>query len=419
VGLTTPVAFYSVMFWEHMPATASILLAIFLVMKGMRIGNRVSFVLAGLAGAIAFAMRTELVFILVGLGITLLFFRWRGGVIFGFSFFFFCIPILYINNRIFGHPITPHLGTFLTQSNFALISNYGLKSFAYFLFNPPVVWTYPIGNISLVLGTVSFIFGVSLAFVRKYRVFMLIGLLGLLILCTRILFSDYGYRSLQGFVLCAPYIMFLPLFFDNWNARKKEFFTWFTLITSILFGAVYIYRAWIGAGGLQWGPRYLLTFYPIFTIMAVVGLEQVIHITRPAIKISFLVGALFAFLIGFGFQVRGYLSVNEVLHFYADSESFLTDLSDHPVVTRYCDPALIYAGKYWEQHIFNATWTGLEAWIDHARSEKIRTFYVINLDICTSKPLHLVQENRLLNPSGLSINRYSFPDYVPDRIPIP
>jgi hypothetical protein len=122
---------------------------------------------------------------------------------------------------------------------------------------------------------------------------------------------------------------------------------------------------------------------------------------------------------GLGFQIRGVLSVNDVLTYYETSEPGLARLSDIPVVTRYCDPALIMAGKYWEQDIFSATWTGLDAWINHARELEIPAFYVITMDICSSMPLDKVYQNRLTNPTGITANIYQYPDYQPIAVDIP
>jgi hypothetical protein len=418
VGFTTPVAFYSVMFWEHMPATAVTLLSLYLVMIAKRLNRYAHLAAAGLMGAIAFSMRTELIFFLIVLGLVLLIFEWRKGVVFGASFLIFCLPFFYINSKIFGHPINVHLGSFATASNFALFSNFGIAFLAYFLFNPPAFGTYPLGEASLALGTAGFLLALGFAFIKRYRIFLFFGLAALLLICTRVLFSSYGYKSLQGFLLCAPFLVFFPFYFDGWEQRRKNLFTWFILFSMILYAVVYLYKAWVGAGGLQWGTRYLLVFYPLITIMVLVGLsDQWVKLSNRMMA-GLIVGCLLSFLVGLGFQVRGLRSVIEVMRYYEASRPGLSLLSDRPVVTRFCDPALIMEGKYWEQRIFSATWTGVDAWTEHAKVVGIPSFYVISLDICTSKPLHLVREDRIKNPYGLTVNLYSAPEYFPKNYPI-
>jgi hypothetical protein len=72
------------------------------------------------------------------------------------------------------------------------------------------------------------------------------------------------------------------------------------------------------------------------------------------------------------------------------------------------------AGKYWSQPIFSTTWTGMEAWIDNARRMKIDSFYVLNLDTCSSEPLNIIAQNHLTNPTGVIATLYRAPDYKPE-----
>lgn len=414
IGVATPIAFYSVMFWEHTLAVAAALLSVSFVLRWRSTRSATNLVWGGLTGAFAFALRTEVIFILVSLGIILLFYDWRKGIVFGLSFVICSLPFFYLNYRIFGHPINVHLGTFATANNFALFSKFGASFLAYFLFNPPVVWTYHLGAISLAVGTSGFLVAFLGAFLKQYRWVMFLGLAALLFICVRVLISSYGYRSLQGFVLDAPYIALVPLYFSSWKEKSRAFFTQFVLISIVVYGAAYLYKAWIGAGGLQWGTRYLLVFYPLFTILIVIGIADQWKALSRTLQKGVLVGAILSFLVGFGYQVRGAISVLEVMRFYEAAKPGLALLSDRPVVTSYCDPALIMDGKYWNQKIFSVTWTGLEAWIEHAKKMKIPAFYVVSLDICTPSPLHVVRENRTKNPYGLSVVLYSSPDYRPE-----
>jgi hypothetical protein len=416
-GFTTPVLFYSTMFWEHTPAVAAALVSVLCLLRYPKWKGYLP--LSAFFCALAFSFRTEIVFFFIGAGLWLLIKNWRIGFQFGVWFLLLCIPILALNWHILGHPITQQLGGIVEGGNFNLFSNFGFLFLAYFFFNPPVVWTFPFGMASLWVGTGGTLAALFLPFMPRLRLIFLLGLAGLLVVSFRLLVSDYGYRSLQGLIVVSPHIVFASWYFLFWEKIKKSDFTYYFLFGFMIYLVVYLYKAWIGAGGLQWGPRYLLVFYPLFTIMTVVGLDDLWCSLRPAIKAIEFAGFVAAALIGLGFEARGLVSVMEVMSYYRTAEPAIQELSDRPLVTFYCDPAWLMEGKYWDQPLFSVTRPGIEAWIDHAKTANINSFYLLELDICTSHPLNYVREYRQSNPSGVRATLYEAPDFTPQPYPLP
>ena len=415
-GIATPILFYSTMFWEHSMAVAAALFSIYFCYFGQIRQKTLPFVFSGIAGAAAFALRTEMIFVLMGIGLVQLWVNWRRAVLYGLCFFFFCLPVFYINWRTIGHPLNVQLNNLTQTTDFAFLTN-GLKAVPYFIFHVPKPWTYPMGKVSMVVGSLGFLAALFMPFMKKIRIILLAGFFVFLIVSWRILISDFGYKSIHGFAALAPHTALFTWFFLNWKTRKTNILNWHFLVSGLIFGIVFIYKAWIGAGGMQWGTRYLLVFYPILAIMFVVGIYDYFSEMNRWTRIFLGTAIIWAVAIGIGYQIRGLQTVLRVMQYYQESAAGLDQLKDRPVITSYCDPALIYDGRYWDQTIFSVTWQGLEAWIDHAKKMNIPSFYVIRLDICSSDPLHIVAKNRQTSQFGLDVSVYEAPDYR--RVPYP
>ena len=417
-GLATPILFYSTMFWEHTLAVAAAMLTLYLCLRGQASPNKIPFILAGFSGAVAIALRTEMVFILISIGLVQLFVDWRKAVVYGLSFMLFLVPVSIINWKTIGHPLNVQID-YLTQAKEFVLLKIGLKVIPYFLFHVPKPWTYPMGKLSMVVGSLGFLAALLMPFFKRFRIILLMGFYAFLVINWRILVSGFGYKSIHGFAGITPHIALFSWFFLNWKIKKTQIFNWFVIMSGIVFGIVFLYKAWVGAGGMQWGTRYLLVFYPILTILFMVGITE--HFSKMNLGTRIVLGlaVVAAVGIGVGYQIRGLQTVSKVMNYYQASEVGLDRLKDRPVVTSYCDPALIYDGKYWNQAFFSVTWKGLDSWIEYARKKNIPSFYTIRLDICTSVPLHIVEKNRQENLYGLDVFLYEAPDYRPVPYHIP
>jgi len=410
-GLATPIAFYSTMFWEHTLTTCGAMAATYFLLRGQYTNDQRWYYFAGISAALAVFFRVEVILLLAGFGVVLLIKNWRNGLRFGFSTLVVLAPLIFVHAQITGSAFTPVLASVTAGKSFQVSEAYGSKFLAYFLYNPPAVWTLSIPDVLVVVGTLGFLIFVIGTIFKPMHWIGIIGATLTLITPVWILVNPSGYRSLQGLITAGPCILFSIWLFirrENWQSSQLPGMLAAGLVLTML---GYLYKSWVGAGGLQWGPRYLLSFYPILVVAGLVGLHSIWDQFSKTRKNIIIVLYLFAIFIGLGFQVRGALTVRTIQEYYQQSESAFREFSDRPVVTAWCDIVYLLPNLYWEQQFVSTTRSGLNRWAEHAKETGIDQFYVAKLDLCSADFLDVVAQNRKTNPTGLTILSYKTADY--------
>jgi hypothetical protein len=110
--------------------------------------------------------------------------------------------------------------------------------------------------------------------------------------------------------------------------------------------------------------------------------------------------------IGLGYQARGAQGATQLLGYYATSRQAIEALLPGPIATRCTWLTMVMPDLYWTGSVFAVTGPEQQAaWTGAARRAGLRSFYVLDMDACTTTPLDQVADARADNPSGLAVQR--------------
>jgi multisubunit Na+/H+ antiporter MnhB subunit len=135
------------------------------------------------------------------------------------------------------------------------------------------------------------------------------------------LFTPTAYRSAHGLLFTTPWALLgLCRIPDLWRIKNPRLQTICLTLVVGLVGyalAMLVLRASSPHGGLEWGARFALSFYPLLAIAAcweaqgLVNVEAWAHIPRSLFSrsSSFLLAAFI--LLGIAFQARGLITIHD------------------------------------------------------------------------------------------------------------
>jgi hypothetical protein len=406
-GIATPVAFYSTLFWEHTPAAALLLGAFSAVLYGLKRAQARWLALAGVLGAGAVFLRPEIVGLLIGVGAVLLMLRWRAALQFGAAFVAACIPWLLFNQHVMGGILGRQWAsgpTSLGGFAFSGLTQAGPLFAPYLLFNTPRIGAYALPEWALYLGTALVALACLLPLIPRLRPLLLPVYAGLIALTGWVLFAPQQYRSLHGFVLAAPHVVFAAWLYASRRSRRSTPFPALLLGALIAFIVGLVVRAWLAAGGLQWGPRYMLPLYPLLVSAAVAGLAWAWAGKEGRLRTGMLALYLAAVAIGAGFALRGMVSATQTMRYYRQTEAAMQQEPAGVYVTRCTWMPMVIPSLYWEGDIFIVQDDAqLADWVQRARAVGVGPARSLHLDICNTDGLEVVAERRAANPSGLTL----------------
>jgi hypothetical protein len=402
----TPVLFYSTTFWEHAPAAALLLGAIWLALRAQRTRQAGWLIVAGVLASWSTLLRTEDAALVAGLGLALLLWRWRWGLAFGATYAVACLPWLLANWVLMGNIFSRQWQALMGAPALSGVTSAPWLFISYLLFNAPLVGAFDLGPVALSVGASLTLIGVCAVFIERLRWAVAAAYLGLAILCGSVLLEPSGYRSVHGFLLIAPGVVAGAWLLARRSTWERSLAPAILLGGVAIFGAVFVARAWLAAGGLQWGPRYLLALYPLLVAAAVAGLG--LSWSAMPGRLRWAVGAAYALLtlVGFGFQVRGALEANQLLSYYAASRQAVERLLPGPIATNCTWLAMVAPDLYWSGAVFTVEGPqALAAWKSAAWRAGQRFYYSVEMDACSITPLDQVAKGRQANPSGLVVQR--------------
>ena len=387
-GLATPVLVYSTLFWEHTPSLALFLAAFWLILRAVDDGQTRGIVLAGVLASLAIWLRTEVGVFFLGMGLALLLLKkWKLLLRLAAGVAPVTLAWLFVNWFIMGNPISRQIETLTSYDNFLVLNQMGLKFLGTILYNAPASNAFSLSNNWLLLGSGLALLALAAPFLGRLRWLGLAGYAGTAFICAWGLFSPEGYKLVSGLVLVAPFVLF-----STWGAAGRDSwrssrFALLAVLSSLLFAAVYVARAWAQAGGLQWGPRYLLVIFPLAVIAGVTGLARALPGLSAVFRRAVLGLALVSLLLGAGFEVRGLTTIHVMKQYYQQSEQALLNLDPLPIVTNWCFFANIVPDLYWQRPMVNIAAGQIDDWKAHARQVGLKSFYVASVDLCAATPL--------------------------------
>ncbi len=406
-GLATPVAFYATRFWEHTLSTAGVLGALLGMLDADEHGRIRSAVLAGISGSLAVFFRPDAAFLLIGFGAVLLVRRPRPALFAALSAGATALPWMALNLWTTGHPLGPTFGQLVEAESLSGWQNAGLKLLAYAFFNPPRVDGFIFPRWALWTASLSLLAGAVLAFFPRLR-WLSLSAFGVVIgVCGWVAFQPTWYQAVHGAVLAAPQVLFGLYYLLRKPAWKQSAFPAMLTASLLVYGVVYLWRAWVGAGGLQWGPRYLLSFYPLLVVAA--GLElHTLSLSAnqrlfKAVRWMFVV----ACLVGLSISIRGLVTARTLTSYYARSLPVLTSIRDHPVVMASKAFAMDVPDLYFQGNMLSTGGdeTTHERVLSRFREMGIQQYYSLSVLVDDNAPLEVIAERLKAHPEGVVLTR--------------
>jgi hypothetical protein len=408
-GLATPILFYSTMFWEHTPSVALILAAFWIVLQNMDRGEHRWMILAGILASFSVYLRTELGTIVIALGIGMLWLRsWKSLFRFSAGLIPTTLGWFLLNWLIMGHPISRQFNTFVGMDSFIGIETAGLKFLGYLLFNAPAANGFNLSELWLGIGCVLTFIALLAPLLGRWWWLTIPAYLGVIGICSWGLFSPIEYKLVSGAVLVMPFLLFTSWGLIGKKLWRSSYFPLLFTLSAAILGIVYLNRAWIQAGGVQWGPRYLLGMFPLAVVASVSGIFWV-NVNWSRLSRGFLIAMVaLSLLVSIGFEVRGIKTSRMMIQYYKQSAETLLQLEPLPIVTHWCFFANIAPDVYWRQPMVNIKPGPIDEWKAYATSINLKSFYLVSVDLCNSS-LDEVVRNRAIHPSGVDLEQIKLP----------
>ena len=407
-GLATPVTFYATRYWEHTLSTALVLVTLVAMLDVIEKEQLWYAILAGLCGSIAVFFRLDTVVLLVGFGLIVLLRKPRqaliivicGGIVTGLW--------ILLNQWVAGNPFGPTFGKIIETGTFSGIQNNGWKLIPYILFNPPRVDGFIFPHWALVVAMLALLTGCILAPINKLRWISLISFGLTILVCAYVAFQPTCYQAVHGFILAVPAITLSWYYFVNPPIWKRYYHFTTMLITALLFyGLIYIWKAWMGAGGLQWGPRYLLTLYPLLICSAILYIHQQWNLhDNHSWRVGLIVIFSFAVFVGLIINIRGLITSRTLINFYEPGKNLVLSL-DAPVVIPWQGyvmdaPELYLSGKVIS---FQLEDNRRISWEQHLEQLGITHYYYVEPLTVDNAPLETILERLKNHPAGVLVTR--------------
>jgi hypothetical protein len=389
ISFASPVFIYSVIFWEHTLATSFALFALLLAMQAgpleqaARRPKKLSWILAGvlLGGSVYLRLENILFAIsfLISYSIVYPHQKWGPGWA-GIAMVLVLLPYLPLHWMMFQQGF-PENARYLFYP-FLYISRAGWHVIPDLLVGPYIGGEYDpglLGDVWAFIGVVVIICGLVL---RKSGVVQFIKQLGLglsALIATYFLFTPDIYRSAHGLLFTTPWVLIgLSQAGEIWRQgnRKMKLF----LLTCILGLAAYAIaalglRATSPQGGLEWGARFVLSFYPLLAM---------ITIWEPASRInSFKYNLILVIMIilGMGFQVRGVLILHHDKQINAEINRKLVESREKAVVTDLWWLPFNAAPIYYQKEFYiSPSPDRIADWVEIGIEKKVSQFILVTLD---------------------------------------
>ena len=319
-AFASPIFIYALLFWEHTLAGGLALVAAWLVLRdGSATGLSprpvpMKWVGAGLLFGISTALRLEVI-IFAGAFLVaawLILPKQRRGIVFAGIILVLGLFIqAIVMKNLFGQP-TPDNAAFLFYPlTYLSTAKWGaLRDLLIGPASDEAIDPGMIGSMWAVIAVVAFLLSIARQTSRFIRNLWLASMVVYILLAASFLFTATPYRSTHGLLFTTPWLLLgYCRAQEIWSTESKKarivILTASLGLVGYIGGAVFL-RASSPHGGLEWGSRFFLTFFPLIAIMAgwkaAGSLRQRQH--------THLILAALMFL-GLGFQIRGLMSINK------------------------------------------------------------------------------------------------------------
>jgi len=418
IALGSPVFIYSTIFWEHTIATSLGIFSAWLILKiwpmhSSKWGQALVWTVAGAMLGISAYLRLELILFSISLLVACWFVQpqFRQGLIWsGIIMLLILMPYIPLHMLMFNQPLPDNARylfypfLYLKQLKWRAVTDLLVGLGQDLAIN--LGW---LGDLWAIASIVAVSHSLDPT-KRAARNLMLAGLGTTAVIGAIYLFTDDIYRSAHGLFFSTPWALLgLCRAAEVW--RRGDWRAKVIVLTILLGLTSHIacaagFRSSGPHGGLEWGSRFALTFYPLLGLVAAWDLGS----ARDDAKTLLIAGALL--FLGIGFQVRGVLTLQHDKQINAKLNQMLVEAPERYVVSDLWwipfNAAPIYAQKAW---CVTLTPTQLREWIDLAASHQVRQFVLVTLNnnLLNAIPtngyvLHLIEEHQIEHLSILRIS---------------
>jgi multisubunit Na+/H+ antiporter MnhB subunit len=204
------------------------------------------------------------------------------------------------------------------------------------------------------------------------------GLAVCAVAATAFLFSGVYYRSAHGLLFTTPWVV--PALVNARQAWRTGGTTELCLAGTALLGllgygvAIVLLRAAAPDGGLEWGARFAMPFYPLLALWATWPKSE--HRTEWTVALAGMLVVL-----GIGFQVRGLITLQHDKQINARLNQALADVPETLIATDLYWLPLNAAPMAEPKPIFiGMTPQRLAEWTGRAHQQGVSTFALVTLD---------------------------------------
>lgn len=383
-GLATPLLPFSTLFWEHAPTAGLFAAGLALLPLRGRAASRTSLLLAGICFGLAIAWRNETaLYVLAGVATWLVLGGERRRRDLAWLSSGLLLILLAVISQRWAETAAPArtmpiIGQLSGPASQSVLSR-GLTVPADFLVGarhglslPDALrWAPSAGLALLIAGHWTG---------RRWRRWLQLSGLLLAGSATAWLLASPVPQSVHGFLIAAPFLALILLRPPTlWATPTGKLL----LVAPIMSVAAYVsvslalHPRGVLAGGIEWGPRYLLPLYPALTALASAALFRLAERKqRPEL----LAGGLLAAL-ALAFQIAGLGSIDLALQQAGESGRAIASLPPDPIVFRSAARPLLTPGLTQSRTLFCAqTPAALKRWSELAQRAGLERFWYVDYD---------------------------------------
>lgn len=413
LGLTTPLFFYSIVFWEHSLAALFVLLSLLFLIRPPLKSNPVSYTLSGFCLGLSIMVREELYLFIPATILAYIIVIGRNKThIFKVLYIFIgvsvaIVPYWILHYYLYGSPLGPHIVTnietqraielesqdsYIKDTYLAFVNLFGRKvfqiisNFYFFLFGligeeekTHIIFRVT-QSVALGIPYLSLLFFATIHGLRKKENLIVFNLLLILVASIIITWKSLFSGTSHSLFSISPFIVFSFLAIGSLIEFKRDNVPSLLIILCFIYIMLLVLMSpsWRG-GGKQWGPRFLLYIYPLMIIVALKFFDVMRRQNFKTSTEKFLIFcAIILITIGFFHEILG---VKQLYNHKKNMQEIILRLSDidsQNIVTRVWwlpqEAATIF---YKKRFFYIDSVDELKELVHNFRFNQIKEFYLI------------------------------------------